>query len=396
MAEAVNGTTTIRAFSKQTSLSDSFANVFDESQKNYVLGDAVKRWLNMRLQIYAVIIYVPAIAMNIYFAKSGIGLFAILMRYLTSMLKDINESVKVYNELEALTVNYNRCTSFEQIPAEAGYKHLDKIENQYCSGNQIEEVASSDNWPQSGVIQVKNLSISYRPDLPPVIKKADIEIQSGQKIAIVGRTGSGKSTILGAIFGNFDHYDGSIKLDGKEKKEVDLKLWRASITYIPQDPNLLAGTLRYNIDTANIYNDEQIIAILQNFELWNRFSSKLGLSTVIEAEGGNLSLGEKQLICLIRAILQNKKVILMDESTSSMDFSCEKQVQQLIQQYLSKSTIITVAHRIETINYCEMVAVVEDGKVAEYGRINELKSNRQSKFAQLISLDTLLKKNLNE
>ena len=209
------------------------------------------------------------------------------------------------------------------------------------------------SWPQKGKIEFVNFSVKYRPDTEIVLKDINFVIQGKEKVGIVGRTGSGKSTITLCLFRILEATEGKIMIDGIDISSVGLDKLRNNLTIIPQDPALMEGTLRYNIDPLERSNDNDIIKIMEKIGFdYIVKRNNAGLNQEIAEGGSNLSVGEKQLICITRAILRKSKIIVIDEATASIEYKTEEMIQKTISDLLDDSTFITIAHRIKTIiNY---------------------------------------------
>ena len=249
-------------------------------------------------------------------------------------------------------IAFERCCALLRIEPEVGYKGLDRLEKVLRKGGEAGR-SRKDSWPRKGRIIIKNLSIRYRPGLPYVIKDLTLRVRSGSKVGIVGRTGAGKTTLITALYRTFEEYKGQIMIDGVEIRDLDLKVLRQAMTIIPQDPYLFEDSLRNNIDPMGEFSAKEIQAILKDVDLWKKFAMLDGLATKIEKEGSNLSQGEKQLVCLARALLFKKKLVLMDEATSNIDVKTEKTIQSLIKERFVDSTVLVIAHRLNTILHCD-------------------------------------------
>ena len=276
-----------------------------------------------------------------------------MLNFILQMTENVNSLLSNYSEHENKLVSLERCTYFMNVKPEIGYKGLNLLEKALKAGNEIKVDTSKLTWPSSGQLVINNLSLRYRKDLPYVIRNLDLIVDSGTKVGIVGRTGAGKTTLIFAIFRTFDDYKGEVVIDGKEIREVDLKLLRYTMTIIPQDPYLFEDTLRNNLDPMEQFRDAEIQSILEDVDLWSKFNSQKGLRTQIEKGGSNLSQGEKQLVCLARALLFKNKLVLMDEATSNIDVKTEVTIQKLINERFGESTILMIAHRLNTIMNCD-------------------------------------------
>ena len=242
---------------------------------------------------------------------------------------------------------------------------------------------------QNGEIQFQNYSVKYRPDTEIVLKKINFKINAGEKVGICGRTGSGKSTICLCLFRILEPLEGTIFIDNIDITKIGLDLLRKNITIIPQDSCLLEGTLKYNIDPFNKYSDEEIIQILKDIGFEYTESDDLILNKKIEQNGANLSVGQKQLICIARALLRKTKIVVMDEATASIDMNTEKIIQKAMNLVLENSTVITVAHRIKTIINYDKILVLDNGEIKEFDTPTNLLKNEKSFFYELFNKSTL-------
>ena len=219
----------------------------------------------------------------------------------------------------------------------------------------------------------------YRDDFPDVLKGVSASIAGGEKIGIVGRTGAGKSSIAALIFRLVEASGGQILIDGVDCATVGLGALRRAITVIPQDPVLMAGTIRHNLDPFNQYSDEAIAAALKKAQL------DPAMAPIKVAAGGtNLSAGQRQLLCFARAFLSVRKIVLLDEPTASCDQATDNQVQALVETEFADSTVLTIAHRLNTIVTADRILVMRDGQVAEFGTPEELAGRPESEFSAAI------------
>ena len=271
------------------------------------------------------------------------------------------------------------------------------------------------NWPTQGEIKISNLKIRYRDDLPLVLKGINLEIKPGEKVGVVGRTGSGKSTLmlcLLRIVQNTDNDNGFISIDGERLDQLRLEEVRRGVEIIPQNPFLFKGTLKTNLDPYSQHSDEDILEVLNRIQFFDTLElpgnknsasdlerpkkstnepdkQKIGqnlptgidqknseyghnLDFVVEKGGSNLSLGQRQLICIARALVKNSKVVLMDESTASIDEKTDSIVQKIIAEHLKDTTILTIAHRINTVINYDRIVVMDDGLIVENGSPEQL------------------------
>ncbi|KAA6361531.1 MAG: putative Multidrug resistance-associated protein [Streblomastix strix] len=273
----------------------------------------------------------------------------------------------------------------------------------------IDSIKIKKNWPQKGRIQFENVTFKYRQGLPFVLKDVSFDLKGGEKIGVCGRTGAGKSSLLFALFRlveldpklqpqmidsktgltiesdpNEEPNKGKILIDGKDISKIDLSRVRKSIAIIPQDPTLFTGTLRYNLDIAGKCNDDRIWEVLQMVEMRDVISAfPLGLDTQVAEGGSNFSTGQRQLICFGRAILNNCRIVVMDEATASVDVETDAKIQKTIREQFIDKTVIIIAHRLNTIMNSDRIMVMDQGRVAEIGKPQVLQQRPNSLFNAL-------------
>ncbi|XP_049516423.1 ATP-binding cassette sub-family C member 3 [Dermacentor silvarum] len=237
-------------------------------------------------------------------------------------------------------------------------------------------------WPSEGKIEFQNYSSSYRPYvLRDVLSDVTFTIQPMEKVGVVGRTGAGKSSLLLALLRVLRPTAGHILIDGVDISTVPLHMLRRSITVIPQDPSLVRGTLRLNLDPTNSHSEADIWQALERAHL-AKFVLKDPKGLMLETRGGgdNLSVGQRQLVCLARALLRKSKILLLDEATSQMDGDTDRLLQATLREAFADCTVLTVAHRIHTVLDCDRVLVLEDGRVREFDSVQKLLGDSSSDF----------------
>ncbi|KAI0918434.1 hypothetical protein AcV5_002428 [Taiwanofungus camphoratus] len=251
------------------------------------------------------------------------------------------------------------------------------------------------SWPQKGAIKCEDLVIRYAPELPNVLHNLNFEIQPGEKIGVLGRTGSGKSTLALSFFRFVEPTEGRILIDGLDISKLGLTDLRSKLTIIPQDPTILSGTLRSTLDVFNEYEDAEIYEALRRVHLIPSSDTPAEDADAVNAnvfrnldssvsEGGeNFSTGEKQLLCMARAILKRSKVLLMDEATASVDYATDELIGKTIRQEFAESTILTIAHRLRTVIDYDRVMLLDHGRIAEFDKPATLLADSSSKFHAL-------------
>ncbi|PWA55953.1 ABC transporter C family member 10 [Artemisia annua] len=230
------------------------------------------------------------------------------------------------------------------------------------------------------------LQIRYQPNSPLVLQGISCVFEGGHKIGIVGRTGSGKTTLISALFRLVEPTEGRIIIDDLDITSIGLHDLRSSFGIIPQEPTLFSGSVRYNLDPLSEHSDHELWKVLEKCQLREAIQDKKeGLDSLVVQDGSNWSLGQRQLFCLGRALLKRRKILVLDEATASIDNATDTIIQKTIREEFEDCTVITVAHRIPTVIDCTMVLVMKDGKVMEYDKPTKLMNEPASLFAQLVN-----------
>ena len=229
-------------------------------------------------------------------------------------------------------------------------------------------------FPQTPDIVFSNVFMRYREDLPHVLKGLDCKIKAGEKVGIIGRTGAGKSSIIQAIFRLVEMDHGSkIIISGHDIKDLGLHCLRLNISFIPQTPFLMASTIRDNLDPFEKYSDEDIWESLEEVQLKPYIESlENGIATQIADNNVVFSVGQKQLICLSRAILRKNKILVLDEATANVDLETDRMIQETIRNRFKECTVLTIAHRIATIADSDKILLLKDGRIKEEGKPDEV------------------------
>ena len=274
------------------------------------------------------------------------------------------------SELETSIVSYDRCLKMTDLPKEDNAPYD----------------ISLNFWTYYPKIELKNFSLRYRPETEIVLNNISFKIEACQKIGVVGRTGAGKSTLWLALTRVIEAVSGQILIDGVDISSISLKNLREKIAVIPQDPSLFEGTLRFNLDPENRILDTELIDILRLASLEKLIDeNNEGLNQYIEEKGQNLSSGEKQLIWICRAILRRNKIVLIDEATANIDIKTEETIKKLIDEYFRDATMITIAHRLNTIIKSDKILVLDNGKVAEFDTPKSLMEDTSSMFYNFLN-----------
>ena len=228
------------------------------------------------------------------------------------------------------------------------------------------------NWPNDGHVSFKNVTLRYYPGGPQVLKNLSFQIQGKTKVGIVGRTGDGKSSIIAALL-RMPEADGEIDIDNVPIKSIQLQESRKCISVLSQSPVLFSGSLRRNLDPLEKHRDDELWNVLEEVKLNSLVENLEGkLDYVILQKGENLSAGERQLICLARTLLRQSKIVILDEPTANVDPNTERTIWTTVREKLKNSTVITIAHRLNTVKDCDVIVVLREGQVAELDTIEAL------------------------
>ena len=373
--ETLDGTPVIRAYQKQQQFIEKNYQLLDLNQRAYFIISSSNCWLGIRLEFAGTVIIGAAALLAVLFKDPSNIVFtsmaALAISYSLNTTQSLNWVVRMTTDMETQIVAVERIEEYSTLPSEAP--------------SRIEDHCPPDTWPSQGDITISNMTMRYRPELEPVLKHLSCHIQPGEKIGVVGRTGAGKSSLILCLMRIIEIEDGSIVLDGINIKDIGLDDLRGRIAIIPQEPLLFSGTLRDNLDPQHEYADEEIWSSLERAQMKNVIvDAPAGLDTIVEEHGTNYSVGQRQLLCVARALLRKSKVILMDEATASIDLETDMKIQKTIREEFSDSTVITIAHRIHTIIDSDRVMVLEMGELKEFDRPSVLLQNSESMFSQLV------------
>lgn len=366
--ETVNGVTTIRAFKLEGQLIEQSEKLIDENQRANFPAIVANRWLAVRLEIIGnLIIFCSALLAVIGRDSLSPGLIGLSVSYALSVTQTLNWLVRMTSEVETNIVAAERLKEYTETVQEASWT---KTENK-----------PKEEWPEHGRIQFDNYSTRYREGLDLVLRDLSFEIEAGEKIGIVGRTGAGKSSLTLALFRIIEPAGGKILIDGINISDLGLHDLRNKLTIIPQDPVLFSGSLRMNLDPFDKYSDEELWEALKLAHLADFVSTlKEGLSYDISEGGENLSVGQRQLVCLARALLRKTKVLVLDEATAAIDLETDEWIQSTIRSAFEHCTVITIAHRLNTVIDYSKILVLSKGKRTEYDSPQNLLNDTSSTF----------------
>ena len=374
-SESLIGLNTIKAFNKENNLKEIFFNKLDDyfSVVNFKFGSS--SFFDLAFDLVTIIfisfILIYVIIFQDNFSPQGVSL---LIKYSISFSDEVLNFISHLIEIEKSMISIERCINYTKI-----------IQEKSGEIKTIDNALKKSNWPKEGKITFENYTMRYRPNLSPSLNNINLEIKSNEKIGIVGRTGSGKSSLFLSLFRIIESEKGKILIDNIDISKIGLKLLRKKLTIVPQDPILFKGNLKNNLDPQNIFSNEEILKKINEVGLFkimkeNGRNINKGINMKIKENGNNLSLGEKQLICFIRALLRNNQIILLDEATASVDQKTENLIQNLIDKFFTNKTLIIIAHRIETVKKCDKIIVMQNGKIIEFDTPKNLLKKKEGIF----------------
>ncbi|XP_077843260.1 multidrug resistance-associated protein 1 isoform X9 [Macaca mulatta] len=362
--ETLLGVSVIRAFEEQERFIHQSDLKVDENQKAYYPSIVANRWLAVRLECVGncIVLFAALFAVISRHSLSA-GLVGLSVSYSLQVTTYLNWLVRMSSEMETNIVAVERLKEYSETEKEAPW--------------QIQETAPPSNWPQVGRVEFRNYCLRYREDLDFVLRHINVTINGGEKVGIVGRTGAGKSSLTLGLFRINESAEGEIIIDGINIARIGLHDLRFKITIIPQDPVLFSGSLRMNLDPFSQYSDEEVWTSLELAHL-KGFVSALPDKLDHEcAEGGeNLSVGQRQLVCLARALLRKTKILVLDEATAAVDLETDDLIQSTIRTQFEDCTVLTIAHRLNTIMDYTRVIVLDKGEIQEYGAPSDLLQQR--------------------
>ncbi|KAH8700278.1 putative ABC multidrug transporter [Talaromyces proteolyticus] len=371
-SEAISGVASIRAYGLQEHFGRSISDAIDEMDSAFFLTYSNQRWLSVRLDAvgYVMVLVTGILVVTSRFDVSP-SISGLVLSYILAIVQmlqfTIRQLAEVENDMNATErVHYYGTQLEEEAPL-----HLGQVEP---------------SWPEQGRVTFSNVHMRYRAGLPLVLRGLDMDISGGERIGIVGRTGAGKSSIMSALFRITELSEGSITIDGLDISKIGLHDLRSRLAIIPQDPTLFRGTVRSNLDPFNEHSDLKLWDALRKSHLIGeepagekeleaaggdttensgQSGSRIQLDSVVDEEGLNFSLGQRQLMALARALVRDSRIIVCDEATSSVDFETDRKIQRTMATGFKGKTLLCIAHRLRTIITYDRICVMDQGQIAE-------------------------------
>ncbi|XP_042487805.1 ABC transporter C family member 3-like [Macadamia integrifolia] len=369
--ESSLGSTTIRCFNQEERFMNTNFKLVDRYARPKFHFSGAMEWLCFRMDMLASITYAITLVFLISIPKGIINPGVVGLAVTYGLGFSMHGVVWDLNQLETKIISVERILQYACIPSEPPLLG--------------EEIGPGCEWPSLGKVEILDLQVRYASHLPLVLRGLTCTFPGGMNIGIVGRTGSGKSTLVQALFRILEPTSGQILIDGIDISTVGLHDLRSRLSIIPQDPTMFEGTVRSNLDLAEEYTDEQIWEALDKIQLGDEVRKKEGmLDSAVTENGENWSMGQRQLVCLGRALLKRSKVLILDEATASVDTMTDYLIQQTLRNHFSGSTVITIAHRITSILDINLVLLLDNGTLVEYDSPAKLLEIESSSFAKLV------------
>ena len=371
--ETLNGLATIRSFCHGERFRMQANKMLDQSQQVYYLTNLTQLWLQLMLDFLSnIVLGFVALMAVLQRDPASIGQFGIVISQIGTLTGMTTVMMTAYCQLEIGIVSVERIREYSQLPSEAR--------------DVIPDSRTDESWPQQGKIEFQNYSTRYREGHDLVLKNIDLTIHAGERIGIVGRTGAGKSSVTMALFRIIEPAEGKIVIDGVDISTLGLHQLRSSLAIIPQEPFLFGGTIRLNLDPFDEWQDADIWAALESASLKDYVSSlPEGLNAAIENSGDSLSLGQRQLMSLARSMLnQHIQILCLDEATAAIDIETDNAIQAALRKSFQNCTVLTIAHRINTIMDSDRIIVLDHGRIAEFDPPQVLLNNPDSIFSSLV------------
>ncbi|KAL9952138.1 hypothetical protein ACROYT_G039348 [Oculina patagonica] len=370
-SETLTGLATIRALRDEPRFKQENEHRLETNQRANFCALVASQWLGLFLQFIGVAM-VTAVAfiavLEHHFGTVDPGLVGLAISYALSVTDRLSGMVTSFTETEKQMVSVERAVQYiEDVPSEVSPHGT---------------VPSS--WPPRGQLTFRNVSLVYRAGLPQALRGVSFSTSAGEKLGIVGRTGSGKSSLFQVLFRMVQSYRGAVLLDGVNLASVPLDILRSRLAIIPQDAFLFSGAVRVNLDPWRKCTDAELWTVLERCYLLQAVRELGGLDADVGERGRHFSVGQRQLVCLARALLTRAKVLCIDEATASVDLETDQLIQKTIRSEFRDSTVLTIAHRLDTIMDSDRVLVMDRGTVLECDTPQTLLGNKRSFFYGLV------------
>lgn len=376
-SQTLSGTSTIRAYGEENRFFENCKASFDKMNASYILVQLASNWLGLRLDVLGGLMgaFVGGVAVATY--STGFipaGWLGLALSYSIEVTNYLKLGVRMMATIEAQMNSVERILFYtDNIEAEAPEFIEDKDPD-------------PGSWPTKGEVQISHASMRYR-DGPLVLKDVSLKVKPGERIGVCGRTGSGKSSMMVMLFriAEIEKDGGKVLIDGIDVSQIGTAALRLNLSIIPQDPVIYSNTVRYNLDPFGNANDDEIWQTLQKVQMQEIIANlPRGLDELVAEGGENFSQGQRQLLCIARSLLRKPKILVMDEATASIDNATDAAIQQMIRENFQNTTVLTIAHRLNTIMDSDRVLVLDDGRVAEFDSPEMLLKKENGLFKAMV------------
>ncbi|XP_056177352.1 ABC transporter C family member 3-like isoform X2 [Syzygium oleosum] len=373
-SETISGSTTIRGFDQESRFRNTNMELSDAYSRPKFHGAGAMEWLCFRLDMLS----------SFTFGISLIFLISLPERFIDPAIAGLAVTYGLNLNMILAWVIWNLCNMENKIIS------VERILQYSCISSEpplvIDNNRPHPSWPSRGEISISDLQVQYAPHLPLVLRGITCTFPGRMKTGIVGRTGSGKSTLIQTLFRIVEPCAGQMLIDGVNISSIGLHDLRSRLSIIPQDPTMFEGTVRSNLDPLEEYTEDQIWEALNKCQLGDEVRKKEGkLDSPVSENGENWSMGQRQLVCLGRVLLKKSKILVLDEATASVDTATDNLIQQTLRHHFSDCTVITIAHRITSVLDSDIVLLLDHGLVAEHDSPKRLLDKESSLFAQLVA-----------
>jgi ATP-binding cassette subfamily C (CFTR/MRP) protein 4 len=373
ISTTLQGLPTIRSFHQEDAALKYLYRFQNEHSQGWYLYLVSTRWFGMRIDFVSGVFLATVAFSSIPLAGSlNAGLVGLGLTYTVSLAGMFQYCVRLSAEVENVMISAERIMAYSKLESEASLETTPPHQ------------PPPSDWPSRGALVFSDVAFRYSPDLPLVLKNLSFSVKPSEKIGIVGRTGAGKSSLISVLFRLAEPF-GQVTVDGVDSKEIGLHDLRSRISIIPQDPVLFSGTVRYNLDPFSDCTDMQLWGVLEQVQLKSAVEElKGGLEATVTEGGTNFSVGQKQLVCLARALLRNNKILVLDEATANVDIKTDGIIQKALREQFVDCTVLTIAHRLNTIMDSDRILVMNRGQVKEFDRPSRLLQRPDSLFHRMV------------
>ncbi|XP_061143860.1 ATP-binding cassette sub-family C member 4-like isoform X1 [Syngnathus typhle] len=370
LSTSLQGLSTIRAFKVQWRFQEMFDDCQDLHSEAFFLFLTTSRWLAVRLDgICSIFISVTTFGCLHFSDDMDPGKVGLALSYAVTLIGMFQWGVRQSAEIENMMTSVERVVEYAELKSEAPWET---------------DTKPPPDWPKRGSITFDSVNFSYSASEPLVLKDLTVVFKSKEKVGIVGRTGAGKSSLISALF-RLAEPEGKITIDGFRTSDIGLHTLRQKISIIPQDPVLFTGTMRKNLDPLSQHTDEDLWNALREVQMKAAVEELPNkMETLLTESGSNFSMGQRQLLCLARAILRKNRILVLDEATANVDPRTDSLIQQTIRGKFQECTVLTIAHRLNTIIDCDRILVLDASKIHEYDEPYVLLQNHRGLFYQMV------------